>query len=110
MDTHCLAQGGFTYSALCSPPSPPSQCMNAICLQSALEQLGVETRVQTAIEMQARALHSLRFAHFFPLVCWGWAAGGGGTGADGIADAYASERWQWGVGGAAKTPSQWLRH
>ena len=27
--------------------------MNAICLQSALEALGVETRVQTAIEMQA---------------------------------------------------------
>ncbi len=26
--------------------------MNAICLQSALEQLGVETRVQTAIKMQ----------------------------------------------------------
>ena len=26
--------------------------MNAICLQSALEQLGVATRVQTAIEMQ----------------------------------------------------------
>ena len=26
--------------------------MNAICLQSALEQLGVQTRVQTAIEMQ----------------------------------------------------------
>ena len=29
------------------------QVMNAICLQSALEALGVETRVQTAIEMQA---------------------------------------------------------
>lgn len=28
--------------------------MNAICLQSALEALGVQTRVQTAIEMQVR--------------------------------------------------------
>ena len=28
--------------------------MNAICLQSALESLGVATRVQTAIEMKVR--------------------------------------------------------
>ena len=32
-------------------------CMNALLLQSALEQVGVQTRVQTAIEMRVRGLH-----------------------------------------------------
>lgn len=46
--------------------------MNAICLQSALEALGVQTRVQTAIEMQevralqAAALRSCRGAAVLP--------------------------------------------
>ena len=31
-------------------------CMNALLLQSALEQVGVQTRVQTAIEMRVRGL------------------------------------------------------
>ena len=34
-------------------------CMNALLLQSALEQVGVQTRVQTAIEMRVRGLQAL---------------------------------------------------
>ena len=33
-------------------------CMNALLLQSALEQVGVQTRVQTAIEMRVRGLQA----------------------------------------------------
>lgn len=32
-------------------------CMNALSLQAALEHVGVETRVQTAIEMRVSSLH-----------------------------------------------------
>ena len=32
-------------------------CMNALSLQAALEHVGVETRVQTAIEMRVSGLH-----------------------------------------------------
>lgn len=41
-------------------------CMNALSLQAALEHVGVETRVQTAIEM--RVWHSSTF-HWLQL-CW----------------------------------------
>lgn len=38
--------------------------MNAICLQSALEDLGVPTRVQTAIEMKVRPVVETPFMAF----------------------------------------------
>ena len=56
--------------------------MNAICLQSALEALGVQTRVQTAIEMQVRRRTSAPVGGRAGLGwgfmgCGGTAAGGG---------------------------------
>ncbi len=54
--------------------------MNSLALQDALEQAGVDTRVQTAIEMQEiaepyirrRAIRHLEKKTYRNLRCWSW--------------------------------------